>query len=59
MSEKTDYLRIQLDHIKAPRCKDYDKDCVDVRNKFKCWQGNKYTDHAEGYCPWVFGMISE
>ena len=43
------------------RCSDYDEDCNDVKDHFKCWLGGKteingkgyYTDTSDGSCPFI------
>ncbi len=50
-------------HKSAPRCSDYDDECVDVLNPISCWcgedkvirNGQVYTTPpSDGYCPLMF-----
>lgn len=52
----------------AKRCSGYDSECVDIFDHFYCWFGNEIkeingtfyqTKPADGYCPFVIGMINK
>lgn len=49
----------------AKRCPDFDSDCKDVIDHFKCWNGGILraiggifyeTEPADGYCPYLIGQ---
>jgi hypothetical protein len=44
------------EHTGAPRCSDYDDECKDVPNPFKCWSNwdGSCPSIADGYCPMLF-----
>ena len=44
------------DHEPCPRCSDFDDECKDVKDPFKCWSNymGRYPDVANGYCPLMF-----
>jgi hypothetical protein len=57
---------IANDQTPAERCPDFDADCALVKDHFKCWQGGNilcqngetvYIDQADGYCPYVLGLL--
>ncbi|MBE0348238.1 hypothetical protein [Pseudoalteromonas peptidolytica] len=47
---------LNIDHKGAARCSDYDDDCAEVTNHFKCWVGDEVLPPSDGYCPYVSGM---
>lgn len=51
----------------AKRCPDYDGECIDVADKCACFRGGDFVakagtvyelDLADGYCPFLIGMVS-
>jgi hypothetical protein len=58
--EKKHYV---ISHESAPRCSDYDDECMDVPNPVSCWcGGDGITSNgilvtlppSDGYCPLMF-----
>lgn len=49
---------VHIDDTGAPRCSDYDDECVDVVDPFLCWSGNCKLDVADGYCPLMYKSAS-
>lgn len=35
------------------RCRDFDIDCIKVKDKLSCYMGTKFTEVATGYCPFL------
>lgn len=45
---------ITVDHTAAPKCSDFDDECVDVKDALICMAGNSKCPPADGYCPMLF-----
>lgn len=60
MNCKKDFL-IKKSTKCLKRCPDFDNDCIDVKNKIKCYEGQTelikgevvWTDKAIGHCPFL------
>jgi len=60
MDSTKDFL-INKNNIPIRRCPDFDNDCKEVYNKFKCYEGQMefngkevvYTEKSKGYCPFL------
>jgi len=48
-----------IHHKPAKRCSDFDEDCALVPCHFRCWQGVKNLNQADGYCPYVLQMMDK
>jgi hypothetical protein len=61
ISEKKEHPCTIADVRCSGICKDYDEDCKEVKDHFKCWLGGKVVIDSEGYecdrsnglCPFI------